>query len=223
MRILRAAGMDNVAADSWLPQAMAGTGRNPAPAPFTLRDTITSALAPASGEPAAVMIAATRRAEEHAARAAGRVRVPGSPPRVNTDRAAEAVKKAVACYRSGGRIPPGDALAWLCLVLRDERVRDAAWAMMLPQYREAHERLWSDLTRLARPGYVAPPATLLAFTAMQSGHAPIACAALDRALSDNAEYRMAQLLRQAPGMGAPSSTAQIPLSVSESRTLPEME
>ena len=51
------------------------------------------------------------------------------------------------------------------LVLEDLPVRDDAWARMDPRHNQAHRRLWTDVTRLAQPGYVAAPAALLAFTA----------------------------------------------------------
>jgi hypothetical protein len=48
------------------------------------------------------------------------------------------------------------------LVLRDLRVRDDAWSRMVPEYRTAYQKLWTDLTRLARPGHVAAATSLLA-------------------------------------------------------------
>ena len=69
-------------------------------------------------------------------------------------------------------------------------VQDGPWAQ-----RRAHLRLWSDLTRLARPGYVAAPASLLAFVAWQAGDGALANVALDRALADDPRYSMARLLR----------------------------
>jgi hypothetical protein len=49
--------------------------------------------------------------------------------------------------------------------LRSMRVRDDAWSRMKPEYRADHLRPWTDLTRLAQPGYVPAPASLLAFVA----------------------------------------------------------
>jgi hypothetical protein len=97
---------------------------------------------------------------------------------------------------AGGSLRARDA-AWLALALRDPRARDDAWPRMLPEHREAHLRLWQDLTRLARPGYVAAPASLLALVAWQSGNGALANVALDRALADDPHYSMALLLRQA--------------------------
>jgi hypothetical protein len=66
---------------------------------------------------------------------------------------------------------------------------------MDPKYHRAHRRLWTEVTVWSRPGYVAAPACLLAFTALQSGAARLADLALDRALADQPGYRMARQLR----------------------------
>jgi hypothetical protein len=86
---------------------------------------------------------------------------------------------------------------------------------MDPCHREAHLRLWTDLTRRARPGYVPAPASLLAFVAWQSGNGALANVALDRALADNPRYSMALLLRQAIDSGAPPSMARLPMTPEE--------
>src|SRR5262249_56972532 len=97
----------------------------------------------------------------------------------------------------------------------DLRVRDDAWSRMLPEHRETHLRLWTDLTRMAQPGYVAAPSSLLAFCAWQSGNGALANLALDRALADDPRYSMAMLLRQAIDSGAPQSPARPPLTPEE--------
>ena len=70
-----------------------------------------------------------------------------------------AVRDAIRRYRDGEQVGPEHA-AWLTVALRQLRVRDDAWARMEPEHRSAHLRLWTDLTRLARPGYVAAPAVV---------------------------------------------------------------
>src|SRR5262249_13278683 len=112
------------------------------------------------------------------------------------------------------RIGPEQA-AWLTVVLRDLRVRDDAWSRMLPKQREAHLRLWTDLTRMARPGYIAAPASLLAFVAWQCGNGALRDMALDRALADDPRYSMAMLLRQAIDSGAPPSLTRLPMTPKE--------
>lgn len=81
---------------------------------------------------------------------------------------------------------------------------------MIPQHRAAHRRLWTDLTRRARPGNVAAPASLLAFVAWQAGDG-----ALDRAFADDAGYPMAVLLREALNAGLPPSVAVLSMTPEE--------
>ena len=109
----------------------------------------------------------------------------------------------------------GDDAAWLTLVLLDLRIRDDAWARMDPAYRDEHLRLWTDITRLARPGYVAPAASLLAFVAWQQGNGALANVALDRALADNPQYSMAILLREVINAGTSPRQARLPMTPEE--------
>jgi hypothetical protein len=182
------------------------------------REELAATLAPLAGESGDLMHAATRSAEERAARLVARVARSGhrrSARRLIAAAGIEAVIEAIETYRRGEAIPAGNALAWLSVMLRDLRVRDDAWARMDPDYKEAHLRLWTDLTRLARPGYVAPPAALLAFVAWQTGNGALANVALDRALGDNPGYSMGHLLRQAIDSGAPPSMARSPMTPEE--------
>jgi len=100
-------------------------------------------------------------------------------------------------------------------VLTRLRIRDDAWARMDPAHHGAHRRLWTDITRHARPGYVAAPACLLAVTAWQSGDGALANIALDRALTDIPGYPMAQVLRDALASGMPASAAAPPMTPEE--------
>ena len=125
-----------------------------------------------------------------------------------------AVRDAIRRYRDGAQVGTEHA-AWLTVALRQLRVRDDAWARMEPGHRIAHLQLWTDLTRLARPGYVAAPAALLAFVAWQSGDGALANVALDRALADNPRYSMALLLREALDSGAPPAMARLPMTPEE--------
>lgn len=162
------------------------------------REELTASIAPATGEPAAVMDEAIRDAEEHAAVMAARAARPGEPRAQKEAIAAAgtaAVREAIARYRDGGRLDAGDGAARLLVLLRDRQVRDSAWTRMDPEHREEHLRLWADLTRLARPGYAAAPASLLAVVAWQCGNGALAHAALDLALDDDPQYTMAQLVR----------------------------
>jgi hypothetical protein len=86
---------------------------------------------------------------------------------------------------------------------------------MDPDHREAHQRMWLDVTRRAQPGYVAAPAALLAFVAWQAGDGALANVALDRALHDDPGYSMALLLRQVISAGTPPSMARLPMTPEE--------
>jgi hypothetical protein len=124
------------------------------------------------------------------------------------------VSDAIRRYRTGEPVPL-DHAAFLTIALSQLRVRDDAWARMEVEHLDAHRRLWTELTRLARPGFVAAPAALLAFVAWQSGNGALANVALDRALADDPRYSMAQLLRQAIDSGAPPSLARLPMTPEE--------
>jgi hypothetical protein len=86
---------------------------------------------------------------------------------------------------------------------------------MNPAHRTGHLRLWTDVTRRARPGYVAAPASLLAFTAWQAGDGALANLALDRALADQPDYSMALLLRDALAACLPPAAARLPMTPEE--------
>jgi hypothetical protein len=137
-----------------------------------------------------------------------------SAPRLTAALGQVAVRDAILRYRADELVPAEHA-AWLTVALAQVRVRDDAWARMDSQHQGAHLRLWSDLTRLARPGYVAAPASLLAFVAWQAGDGALANVALDRALADNPRYSMALLLREALDSGAPPSMARLPMTPEE--------
>jgi hypothetical protein len=170
------------------------------------RDELAASVARIEGG-RATMRRATDRAEQRAAELRARPAPTGQGTSAHSEIvlvSLDAVAQAIDRYRRGGQLSAGNDAAWLTLVLRDSQVRDDAWSRMLPEHCEAHLRLWQDLTRLARPGYVAAPASLLALVAWQSGNGALANVALDRALADDPTYRIAELLRQVIGSGAPT-------------------
>jgi hypothetical protein len=178
-----------------------------APPVLASRQELAASVAPLGGAAGEFMVEATRRAEEHAARLvahAARFGRRGAARRLIASVGVDAVREAIDLYRADGEFSSNYAdLAWISVVLRDLRVRDDAWARMDPEFTGAHLRLWTDLTRRARPGFVAPAASLLAFVAWQSGNGALANVALDRAQADNAGYTMARLLREVVDSGAP--------------------
>jgi hypothetical protein len=161
---------------------------------------------------------ATRRAERHVTQIIAKVRKStrvGAARHMLAGEGLAAVASLIATYRAGGRYSTEYQLAWLTVALKDLRVRDDAWARMDPRDRDAHRRLWIDVVRRAQPGYVAAPASLLAFVAWQDGNGVLANIALDRALKDAPGYSMATLLRQVITAGAPPSMARLPLTPDE--------
>lgn len=120
-----------------------------------------------------------------------------------------AVDEAISTYQHSDEpdrdLLDHDQVAWLSVTLGDTRVVRHAWARMDPARQAAHQVLWSDVTRSARPGHVAAPASLLAFTALQGGSEHLAAASLDRALADQPGYPPATLLRGALAAGLPAA------------------
>ncbi len=182
------------------------------------RAALARTVAPVAGVARESMRQATRRAEERSAElvdAAIRSGRDREIAKVLTGPGLRAVRDAVAASRAGDGPGSHDDVAWLALVLSDHRIRDDAWARMDPQFREAHQRLWTAVVRLAEREYVAAPASLLAFTAWQSGDGSLANVALQRALDADPGYTMAQLIRDAIASGIPASAAQLPMTPEE--------
>jgi hypothetical protein len=181
------------------------------------REELAASIAAKAGRPGAAMRRATRETVAQLTQCAARLEQAGvgAPvPRLLAVLGQIAVRDAIRRYRDGGQVPVEHA-ALLTVALGQLRVRDDAWARMDPEHREAHLRLWTDLTRLARPGFVAAPASLLAFCAWQSGDGALGNVALDRALADNPRYSLALLLREALDAGAPPSMARLPMTPDE--------
>jgi hypothetical protein len=182
------------------------------------RATLAASIAPLSGLAAKAMRQATGRAESHIR---GILR-PGASTGGRTagvqQMVAEglrAVQEAIATYRDGGQITSNDQFARIAVGIEDLRVRDDAWARMEPAHAKAHLRLWTDVVRHAPAKYVPAPASLLAFTAWQSGNGALANVAAQRALAANPEYSMALLLLEAISAGAPPSAARLPMTPEE--------
>jgi hypothetical protein len=144
------------------------TGLLPEGAPGVLasREALSDLVAAVTGPDAGSMLASVREAEARAGRFAGWARASFSQTarRHPVARAGiRAVRDAICRYREGeGAVVSHDEAAWLLVSLRDAWVRDDAWSRMEAVRRRAHRRLWLDLTRLAVPGTVAAPASLLA-------------------------------------------------------------
>jgi hypothetical protein len=71
------------------------------------------------------------------------------------------------------------------------------------------------VVRRAQQPYVPAPASLLAFTAWQSGDGALANIAIERALAADPGYSMALLLAEAVESGLPPSAARPPMTPEE--------
>jgi Domain of unknown function (DUF4192) len=195
---------------------------NPAAAAMTVaglvaypdRAALAGTLAPVTGAVARSMEQATRRSRERAADLIAQASGPGAgrPDRLLVDAGRRAVQEAIGTYRAGRRLLADEPVAWLTVVLAHLAVRDDAWSRMDPGYRAAHLRLWTDVVRRATPAYLPAPASLLAFTAWQSGEGALANIAIDRALAADPGYSLAQLLRGIMDAGVPPSAARVPMT-----------
>lgn len=161
------------------------------------REALADSIATATDEEVESMERATRMAERRIIRLSTQATKSGTQPSSHhiAKVGITAIRRAIRTYRHGSMISCTEA-AWLTVSLRDPWVRDDACARMDPKSRNAHLRLWTDLTRLARPGYLVAPATLLAFVAWQAGNGVLANVALDRALKVDPDYPLATALRQ---------------------------
>ncbi len=191
--------------------AMAAAGRPV----LASRAAVATTIAPLRGQAAEAMDEAARSAQARA-----RALITGAPDSATARRRVEgeglrAVSEAIRAYRDGGRITSDDQIAWLAFTLRGLPVRDDAWARMDPAHCDAHRRLWTDVVRRAQIPYVPAPASLLAFTAWQSGDGTLAGAAIERALDADPGYSMALLLRDLTGAGVPPSAALLPMTPEE--------
>ena len=173
-----------------------------------LRPRTGDASAPPAPAPSASAPGTTRRATSRRAAMEAAMRLFAEAGR-------RAARDAITIYRAGGQITDDDQIAWLSVVLTDLRVRDDAWARMDPEHRDAHLRLWTDVVRRACPAYVPAPASLLAFTAWQSGDGALANIAIERALDADPAYSMALLLAEAIESGMPPSAARLPMTPDE--------
>ncbi|MEQ4720039.1 DUF4192 domain-containing protein [Nonomuraea sp. B19D2] len=102
------------------------------------------------------------------------------------------VRSALQTHEEGGRLDDAEA-AKLGLALAITRVRDEAWTLM----QDSHALLWKDLTRRLEPRFTPPAASLLAMAAWRAGNSVQATIALERALTIDPGYSMANLLMHA--------------------------
>jgi hypothetical protein len=102
-----------------------------------------------------------------------------------------AVRNAEQRHRAG-RPLTDDEVAWLGVLLVDGVVFD--YALDRSTGDEWRIRLWTDVLRRVEAAYVPAPACLLALAAWQDGQGALARVAVQRALAEAREHRMAGLL-----------------------------
>lgn len=94
--------------------------------------------------------------------------------------------------------------------MSDVQVRDYALGVHDEDSYDLYFSMWRELLRLAPRGFVAPIACIVAAMAYESGDGALAQKALDRAVEDDAQYPLAQLLRRVFNAGwPPESFAQM--------------
>ena len=90
--------------------------------------------------------------------------------------------------------------------LADVRVRDTiVWQLGQGPIDESAREVLADALRCAPPGYAAPVATVLALACWQCGDGARATMALERALADDPDYRLAHLAVESISSGIPPS------------------
>jgi hypothetical protein len=182
------------------------------------RSELVASIGPVTGAAAESVRRAARQAwQQHASRITKTLHAQGdlaAAEKAIADKDLAAVRDFIATYRNS-RHATDYQMARVASALQDFRIRDDAWARMDPDHVDCHLRMWIDVVRRALPSYVAAPASLLAFVAWQSGNGALANIALDRALADNPDYSMADLLRNVIGAGAPPSMARLRMTPEE--------
>ncbi len=163
------------------------------------RDALADTIAPVGGGERERMRAATRAARAHATSQLA-TRDGHSWYREGLDRIIEAFERII-----DEREISDAEVAWLGVLLTAIGIRDAAMTFIGRYADETHLRLWTELTRRVEPGYLAAPASLLAFVALGAGNGPLARVAVERALADDPGYRLAGLVREALDAGLPPS------------------
>jgi hypothetical protein len=94
--------------------------------------------------------------------------------------------------------------------MSDVQVRDYAMGVHQEDNYDLYFAMWRELLRLSPVGSVAPIACIVAAMAYENGDGALAQRALDRAISDNASYPLAALLRRVFNAGwPPQSFAQM--------------
>jgi Domain of unknown function (DUF4192) len=159
------------------------------------RTSLTRVVAP----PAGAELAAIEHATELAAAELAAEFADGPVAGAARRRAAVRVfRTGVERHRTGGRLDDAE-LARFTLLLNRTDARDAVWKWIMADRSclDPHVDLWRDVVRRARPDLAAPAAAMLGFTAWRAGDGALAWFAVQRALSEDPQYSLAQLVAEA--------------------------
>lgn len=176
------------------------------------RDALAATLAPVTGPAREGMVAATKAACTRYVAQVDAAAEPGHKPRLGTDTPvgrqlhAEALRRLHRVenrYRRAAAVTDDDVAA-LTILLDLPDIRGVA------AYRTGRQgwqlAMWTDVVRRAEPLFRTTPAVLLTLCALQAGDGALANLALDRALTDDPNDRMARLLSEAIGAGIDPAT-----------------
>ncbi len=181
------------------PSLIGATAAYAGMAPLASREQVAARLRPAGGQLGAATASAVRRAVADDQQ--------GEPAPIPVDAPATVAAFAAAVRRHGdGTEALGiDAGAVLLAGLADIGARDAclAWIDTRRRLLDATIGMLTELVGRASPPYGAAPAALLGFCAWQRGDGALANLAVDRALADDPDYRLARLLASGLACGLP--------------------
>ncbi|GAA4262789.1 DUF4192 domain-containing protein [Dactylosporangium darangshiense] len=186
------------------------------------RDALAATLTPVTGPARQRMIAATAAACASLAEALNAAHTDTDTADANPDAALDtrlghALQAAARTYLTqvqeqyrAGRPVDDEHAAMLTVLLELPSLWDVAARATNGEAWQI--QMWSDLVRRAEPAFTAPAATLLALSALQAGHGPLAGMAVDRALAADPQDRFAQLLDLAIAAGIDPDTVTALLS-----------
>lgn len=179
-----------------------------------VRDCRADLLALIAPDPAAV--AATERALDHVCRELADASAAGTA-QAYRDRLETVINRRVSGLAAGSAstLTHRDA-ARVSVALIDRPLRDRVAWHCLQETAAAAESLWVDLLGRVPSPLDAAPATLLALSSWARGDGALANVALDRALSSDPGYSLAQLVRSALDHALPPATVREMLAAAHS-------
>ncbi|HEY9563382.1 MAG TPA: DUF4192 domain-containing protein [Nocardioides sp.] len=121
----------------------------------------------------------------------------GSWGRVQLAAEARWVRDVVVAHVSAHTVPTVQELGRLLVAIQEICLRDVAWAQVTRATATEHVAFWSEVVRRTPAGFIAPAASLLAFSAWLNGQGALAWCAVDRAILCEPDYSLAGLVGEA--------------------------